>query len=89
MEELLKIAQLISSSMSLELNEYKSYYEDPHVYYMVNTSVPPDLVGEIDWEKDIWELRVYPRTPISFFHGISNDLEALLKWAVDILENGT
>lgn len=87
MENLHKLAELNKCNFHLAYNEHKTFYESAKQYY---TEPPrdynPDEVGDIDYTKPVWELRIYPFTPISFFWALSNDVDMLLQWGVELLE---
>lgn len=80
MDKLNELARYTDASFSLEYNEHKSVYEAAQSYH--NGPLKYDEVGAIDWDKDIWVLQVYPKTPVGFIAGISNDLDALVNWAI-------
>lgn len=42
-----------------------------------------DEVGEVDYQKDIWTVQVYARTPVGFIAAVSNNLDLLIDWAVE------
>ncbi len=71
----------------LEFNPHKINYETVKKYLdSLNLGGDDDfydVVGELDYDKDLWTLQVYPRTPVGFIAGCSNDLEALLKWGAE------
>jgi hypothetical protein len=83
MEKLIELTKLTKASFELAANEHRVFYEEPEEYYFGVRGIEPDRVGEIDWEKDIWDIMVYPRTPVGFVRAISNDLESLIDWAIE------
>jgi len=85
LNELRKIAEC---GIHIESNIHKDMYETAEQYYgeyiadhFYNT------VGKIDYEKDIWTIQVYPKTPVGFIAGISNDLDSLINWAIKVTAN--
>lgn len=85
MNKLKELAKRNYDSIDLVLNEHRSVYENASTYYKDATrSLSPDVIGEIDYTKDIWTLQVYPRTPVVHYLGISNDLDALIEWGLDL-----
>ena len=82
MNKLDRLAQVVKASGSIELNPHKAIYEEACSYFN-DQGFKRDVVGEIDWTKDIWEVHIYPKTPVGFICGISNDIDALLDWAIE------
>jgi len=88
MDKFLELAKLTKASYILGCNEPRGFYEDPKEYYTGKEhGIYPDQVGEIDWSLDIYEIQVYPKTPVGFIKAISNDLDALLDWAIEGAKN--
>jgi len=70
-------------SMSIEHNEHKSYYETVESY-LGNMSCEPDFVSPEEKQKaidsnELWTLRWYPDTPISFFIVAASTFNALME----------
>lgn len=82
MGTLIELAKYTNASAHLELNPHKGFYEDAKSYF-TDREMDLDKIGEIDWSKDIWTLQVYPKTPVGFIQGISNDVNALIDWAIE------
>ena len=87
--KLQELATATNCNFTLEFNPHKSSYEDAKKYIteMGNGDGFYDEVGKLDYTKDIWTLQVYPRTPIVFIAGVSNNLDELLDWAIEGDEN--
>lgn len=83
MDELYEIVSKIEGSLEITCNDYKTVYADPSTYYK---NVGLDGADSLDASKDIWTLRFYPKTSISFYEAASNDLESLIVWALEILK---
>lgn len=73
------------ASFHLEYNPHKSMYETVPQYLAGIGGNEPfyDEVGEINPDLDIWTIQVYPKTPIGFVCGASNDLDRLVIWAIE------
>lgn len=78
-------------ALSLGHNEHKVLYATVKEY-LANVEAmggePVDFVAEGEREKaiasnELWELRWYPTTPVSFCEVYASSLEALLKWLAD------
>lgn len=85
-EKLKRLAELTRCSYTLEYNPHKGNYEGARDYISM-AGVDVLSVGEFDYDKDFFEIQVYMNTPIMFFSAAANDLDALLVWAVDYLED--
>ena len=83
MNRLTKLAEATKCDFHLEFNPHKSLYETAEQHFIPMVDDFYDTVGEIDYSKDIWTIQVYPRTPVGFIAAISNNLDALLDWAID------
>lgn len=85
MDKLQTLAEAIVCNFHLEFNPHKSMYEQAEEYIrgMGDGSGFYDEVGDIDFTKDIWVLQIYPRTPIGFIAGVSNNLDELLDWGIE------
>lgn len=82
MDKLRLLASVAKAGFSLEVNPFLGFYQGAEDYF-ANASVGWEPVGDIDWERDIWEVQAYPRTPVGFIYGISNDPELLIEWAIE------
>ena len=82
MSGLRNLQEHVKASAHIELNPHKAFYEDAEAYFK-DRDIDCDHVGKLDWSKDIWTAQVYPSTPIGFILGISNDIDALVEWAVE------
>lgn len=80
-----ELSVVIKCDFNLQFNPHKSVYETAEKYIreMGNGDGFYDEVETIDFGKDIWTIQVYPRTPVGFIAGVSNDLDALLDWAIE------
>ena len=86
MDKLQELRKIVKCGIHIESNIHKDMYETAEQYYgeyvYDESNHLYDIVGEIDWDKDIWTVHVYPRTPVGFIAGLSNDLDELLDWAI-------
>lgn len=82
MSKLEELAKVVSASGTIELNPHKAFYEKAYEYFN-DRDFKRDEVGVIDWDKDIWEAHIYPKTPVGFICGISNSIDDLLDWAIE------
>lgn len=82
-----KILDLEAKShfFSIQANPERECYETIE-QYMDWHKLRPALMDGTDLTKKMWEIRVYPNSPISFFTIIGNDLEVLIQTAIDALE---
>lgn len=82
MNKLKELSKFIGASGTIDFNPHKAYYEKAYDYFN-GRDFKPDVIGDIDWNKDIWEVHIYPRTPVGFICGISNNIDDLLDWAIE------
>ena len=73
-------------SVNLALNAHATFYEDAEQYYHGLRELNPNEVGDIDYNKPLWELQLYPEHAILFYLAISHDLDALIQWGIDIMK---
>jgi hypothetical protein len=89
-EKFNKLNAFVKCSYSLTYNEFNSFYDTPKSYWFdpEHVGIRPDVIqpDKFSITEDIWEIHVYPNTPVMFFHGIANNLEALLDWAIGVIE---
>jgi hypothetical protein len=85
MSKLEDLAKVTECNFHLEFNPHKSTYEEaePYIREIGDGSGFYDEVGELDFTKDIWTLQIYPRTPVGFIAGVSNNLDDLVDWGID------
>lgn len=81
MDKLLELTELTKCTFILTLNEHNDFYERAQLYYATR-GLDDMFLGEIDWTKPLFKLQVYPRTPVMFVMGISNNLDELVDWAL-------
>lgn len=74
----------IAYNFSVSFNPHKSYYESFDDYVSFR-KIEESVITGTDPEKDIWEIQVYPNTPISFILVIGNDLDELLDLLIEEL----
>lgn len=88
MEKLLELSALVECSIQLHFNEHKEDYESvaKHWFDPRGARISPEIVGELNIDADVWTLRIYSRTPVAFYEAISNDLDALIQWAIDAVK---
>lgn len=84
-DKLFELAKATNCNFHLEYNPHKSMYESAEKYIteMGNGDGFYDEVGEVDYNKDIWTLQVYPRTPIGFIAAVSNNPYELIYWGIE------
>lgn len=75
-----QLSEVTNCNFHLEFNPHKSVYEEAQEY--IGRNFYDELDG-LDFTKDIWTLQIYPRTPIGFIAGVSNNLDELLDWGIE------
>lgn len=86
MKELIdKIASMTKCSMTIGLNEPKAFYSTIRAE-LEQTKMYDSVIEGTDLDGDIWEVRVYSRTPVAFYLLFGNDLEEILRRMIEILE---
>lgn len=82
MDKLIKeLTGICKASVHIDINPFKAYYESAEEWF--DHEANDDVIGELDLTKDIYVVQAYPKTPVGFIRGVSNDLETLLKWAIE------
>ena len=79
-----RILDLKPLSFYLNYNEHRDYYES------IEECHEKDKEGFVDWDEcvktnTVFELHVYPRTPISFYRVYASTLEKAIAKMVSIL----
>jgi hypothetical protein len=89
-EKLEELNLLTECTYSLGFNRHKGDYQSVRQFWFDprDPGIPPDVVqaGLFDVDKDVWDIRIYPKTPIGFYHGISNSFELLIDWAIEAIK---
>lgn len=80
-----RLGAKVNCSYTVSYNEHLTFYETAESYYQ-SKQHQPDQVSEMDWRADVWEIHVYTKTPVAFYSAISNSLEELLLWALELEE---
>jgi hypothetical protein len=83
-----KFTQIVSrckAGVHLTANEHRDYYESVESYLSRPYVNEENIIGEIDPEKDLWNLHFYPHTPISFYSLYGNNLDTLFDKALQLL----
>lgn len=78
-----ELRKIVECGIHIESNVHKDMYETAEQYYISYVKDFYDVVGDLDYNKDIWTIQVYPKTPIGFIAGISNNLDELIEWAIE------
>ena len=74
-----KLAKHTKAEYILHFNPQKGYYQTVEEYVK---EMKPTIVGDLYFDKDLWYLQLYPMTPVGFVNGVSNNLNALIKWGI-------
>ena len=77
-----QLAAECKASVHIDINPFRAYYQSADDW-LATDGTKLDHVGDIDTAKDIYVVQAYPRTPVGFISGVSNDLDELLKWAIE------
>lgn len=69
--------------VAFECNPQKTLYQSPEEYVEIHNF---NVIEGTDLTKDIWVLRVYPKTPVVFYELLGNNLNDLLDEMKTILD---
>jgi len=90
MSDLNKLISLCKASITIEINDHKTYYQTVREWAldMINRmeiqpdDIPPEIFAEMEKRDTVISIHFYPDTPVGFYRIFHYDMDEAIKLAL-------